>query len=384
MSAFTPIEPDQLPRWVPGRLTVRSPEEGWPGLSVRGYRYAGSDVEVPSLRDYVIVAYRRGTTPMHRRVGGDWIDEQVGPGDVSLLTRAVESHWAWPRRIEVVHVYLTQAELAQTCREMYEREVAEVELLDEVKADDPDIHRIAMLLAREAARGGPGSRLLVESLACQLGVYILRKHGHVLFREPDGTAGLSSAQERAVRDYVHEHLQDNLSVGDLAGLVDLNRFQFARRFKQSTGTTPHVHVMDERVARAKTLLRRTGIPLAEVAHQCGFADQSHMNRVFGGRVGTTPGQYREAKLRAEAEGQAGVLGTTWSAGGDGPGLVGARRERSTGMPTSTVRLMDRAPRLFQGNFGLWGTAPKKDSVNSWLAERRAGVSAIRTWPPPST
>ena len=48
-----------------------------------------------------------------------------------------------------------------------------------------------MLLAREAARGGIGSRLLVESLACQLGVYILRKHVHVLFREPDGTAGLS-------------------------------------------------------------------------------------------------------------------------------------------------------------------------------------------------
>jgi hypothetical protein len=38
----------------------------------------------------------------------------------------------------------------------------------------------------------------------------------------------------------------------------------------------------------------------------------------------------------------------------------------------------------QGNFGRWGTAPKKDSVNSWLAERRAGVPAIRTWPPPST
>ena len=174
------------------------------------------DVEVPSLRDYVIVAYRRGTTPMHRRVGGDWVDEQVGPGDVSLLTRAAESHWAWPRRIEVVHVYLTQAELARTCQEMYGREVAEVELLDEVKADDPDIHRIATLLAREAARGGIGSRLLVESLACQLGVYNLRKHVHVLFRELDGTAGLSSAQERAVRDYVHEHLQDNLSVGDLA------------------------------------------------------------------------------------------------------------------------------------------------------------------------
>ena len=48
------------------------------------------------------------------------------------------------------------------------------------------------------------------------------------------------------------------------------------------------------MARAKTLLRRTGIPLAEVAHRCGFADQSHMNRVFGARMGTTPGQYRDA------------------------------------------------------------------------------------------
>jgi AraC family transcriptional regulator len=91
------------------------------------------------------------------------------------------------------------------------------------------------------------------------------------------------------------YLPDNLSVGDLADLVDLSRFQFARRFKQSTGATPHAYVMDERVARAKTLLLRTGIPLAEVAHQCGFADQSHMNRVFGARVGATPGQYREAK-----------------------------------------------------------------------------------------
>ena len=192
------IVPDEVPIWVPGQLTVRSPEEGWPGISVRGYRYAGLDVTVPPVRDYVIVAYRRGTTAMRRQAGGEWVSETMRPGDVSLLTRAAESHWIWPGDIEVVHVYLTAGELAATCREMYEREVEDVELLDEVKADDPAIHAAAIAIAQEAAQGGAGSALLVGSLSCQLAVHILRRHARVLFREPDGSDGLTFRQERAV------------------------------------------------------------------------------------------------------------------------------------------------------------------------------------------
>lgn len=286
------IEPDQLPTWVPGRLTVRSPDTGWNGLSVRGYRYPGSDVEVPPMRDYIIVAYRRGLTSMRRRIDQHWINEEVGPGDVSLLTRAAESHWVWSSDIEVVHVYLAHDELAATCREMYERDVEDVELLDEVKANDPDIHRTAMLIADEAAHGGDGSRLLVDSLSCQLSVHILRKHAHVLFREPSGASGMSFLQGRTVRDYIHEHLNENIALDDLAAVVGLSRFYFTRRFKQSTGTTPHRYVLQQRIAKAQTMLRRTHVPLADIAYQCGFADQSHMTRVFGTRVGATPGQYR--------------------------------------------------------------------------------------------
>ncbi|MGH8933273.1 MAG: AraC family transcriptional regulator [Egibacteraceae bacterium] len=232
------IVPDQLPTWVPGHLTVRSPDEGWYGVSVRGYRYAGSDVEVPPMRDYMIVAYRHGATEMHRRIDGGWIDEQLGPGDVSLLTRAAESHWIWPRGIEVVHVYLTQEELANTCRQMYERDVQDVELRDEVKANDPAIHRTAMLIANEAAQGGAGSRLLVDALTCQLSVYILRRHAHVLFREPTGHDSLTFHQERIVHDYITEHLAERISLDELAATVALSRFHFARRFRQSFGASP--------------------------------------------------------------------------------------------------------------------------------------------------
>lgn len=286
------IVPDQLPMWVPGDLTVCSPEQGWDGLSIRGYRYTSLDVEVPPLRDYMIVALRRGAPSVRRRVGDAWVHEQLQPGDVSVLTRAAESHWIWSSAVEVVHVYLTQDELAQTCRQMYEHDVHDVELRDELKADDPAIHRTAMQLANEATQGAQGSKLLIDSLSTQLCVHILRRHAQVLFREPGGNDGLTLAQERAVRDYVHEHLHKTISLRDLADTVTLSRFHFARRFRASTGTSPHEFVLQQRVQRAKTMLTRTSTPLADVAQRCGFADQSHLTNVFKKRVGTTPGKFR--------------------------------------------------------------------------------------------
>ena len=285
------IAPDELPAWLPGTLTVRSPERGWGGVAVRGYRFGASDVEVPPLRDHVVVAYRRGTTPMRRSVDGTWTAVTLRPGDVSLLTRGVASHWAWPGDIEVVHVYLTADEVATTCREMFDRDVTDVALHDEVRADDPAIHRIAMLIAREAAWGGAGSTLLVDALACQLAVHILRGHADVVFREPED-GGLTSVQERAVRDFVEEHLHERIALDDLAAVVGLSRCRFVRRFRCSTGTSPHGFVLDRRVARAKLLLTRTGMPLSDVALRCGFADQSHLTRVFRARVGVPPGRFR--------------------------------------------------------------------------------------------
>lgn len=289
------ITPDQVPTWVPGRLTVREPVEGWEGLSLRGYSYGPSDVVVPPPQDYVVVAYRRGTTAMRRRVDEDrWCTDTVGPGDVSLLTRAAESHWVWSRPIDAFHVYLNRDELACTCREMYECDVVDVELRDELKAVDPAIHQTAMAIAAEAARGGAGSKLLIDSLSSQLSVHILRAHADVVFRESTESDGLTFAQERTVRDYIHAHLSETISLQNLADAARLSRYHFARRFRQSTGTSPHEFVLRQRVEHAKTMLSRTSTPLLDVAVRCcGFADQSHLTRVFKKHVGTTPGRYRD-------------------------------------------------------------------------------------------
>jgi AraC family transcriptional regulator len=287
------LVPDQVPLLVPGELTVRSPDAGWDGPSVRGYRYTREDVKAPPMRDYVIVAYCRGRTSMRRRVdSGSWVDVEVGPGDVSLLPRAAASHWAWGSNIEVVHVYLSADDLTATCREMYEREVQEVGLRDELKAGDLAIYRIAMALAAETVHGGPGSGLLVDSLTQQLCVHLLRQHADVLFRETGGEEGLTFAQERTVRDYIQARLDQTITLEGLAASVALSRYQFARRFRRSTGTSPYEFVLQQRIARAQAMLTHTRSPLHDIAANCGFADQSHMTRAFRKRLGTTPGRYR--------------------------------------------------------------------------------------------
>lgn len=283
------IVPDELPTWVPGEVTVRS---SWDGVTVRGYRYRDSDVEVPPMRDFMVTAYRRGVTDMRRQLDGQWRRARLGPGDVSLLTRAADSHWAWSSPIEVVHVHLTREQLTATCRAMYDREVTDVALHDTIKADDPEIHRTAMSIAQEAVHGGPGSGLLVDSLTTALCVAVLRRHANVVFCEPDGTHCLTFRQEHLVREHVQGHLTGTLTLDELAAAAGLSTFHFARRFRASTGTTPHEFVLRHRVDRARRLLERTGIPLPEVAATCGFADQSHMNRVLRRRLGATPGEVR--------------------------------------------------------------------------------------------
>jgi AraC family transcriptional regulator len=229
---------------------------------------------------------------MRRRIDGDWIRETLGPGDVSLLTRAAESHWVWPENIEVVHIYLTQDELAATCREMYEHDVEDIELQDIIKANDPAIHRTAMQIAQEAAQGTVGSRLMVDALTSQLAVHILRRHAHVRFHESGGEGSLTFRQDRAVRDYIRNHLSENITLSDLAAEIGISKFHLARRFRTATGTTAHEFLLQQRVNRARTMLERTSTTLPEIARECGFADQPHLTRVFKQRVGLTPGAYR--------------------------------------------------------------------------------------------
>lgn len=85
-----------------------------------------------------------------------------------------------------------------------------------------------------------------------------------------------------------------ITLADLAAEARLSRFQLVRNFAKAVGLTPHAYIVQRRIDLARRLIG-TGMPLAEAAFTAGFADQSHMTRVFVSKYGLSPGAYAEAK-----------------------------------------------------------------------------------------
>ncbi|TWF54792.1 AraC family transcriptional regulator [Neorhizobium alkalisoli] len=117
---------------------------------------------------------------------------------------------------------------------------------------------------------------------------VFRRHGSSIIIPADTRE--KNAVERA-RDYLVENFADDVGLEELASVAGLSRAHLIRAFRRQFHITPHSFLTDIRVQHARRRLRQGGQP-AEIALECGFADQAHFTRHFKARSGLTPGQYR--------------------------------------------------------------------------------------------
>ena len=106
------------------------------------------------------------------------------------------------------------------------------------------------------------------------------------------SCGLAPWQRARITRYVDANLTGRLSTLQLAALVRLSTSHFCRAFKADLGCSPHEYVIRCRIVRSKTLMLETGISLAQIALECGLADQAHLSRLFRRQVGTSPSAWR--------------------------------------------------------------------------------------------
>jgi AraC family transcriptional regulator len=104
--------------------------------------------------------------------------------------------------------------------------------------------------------------------------------------------GLTHTQLQQVLDYIHAHLDRDLSLAELAEVINISPTYFASLFKQAIEVSPHQYVVQQRVERAKLMLSKTDLAIADIALQVGFSSQSHLNQQFKRLTGMTPKQVR--------------------------------------------------------------------------------------------
>lgn len=129
--------------------------------------------------------------------------------------------------------------------------------------------------------------LLREELLLQLVADVMRERAE----QEDRTAVPASI--RAARDLIDDDPLASVSLADLSRESGLSRFQVLRGFARVTGLTPHAYLLQARIHIARRLIAQ-GMPLAEAAFASGFADQSHMTRVFVRKYGLSPRVYAGA------------------------------------------------------------------------------------------
>ncbi|MFL9938476.1 helix-turn-helix domain-containing protein [Paraburkholderia graminis] len=237
-----------------------------------------------TLSCYLDGGYRTERQKMPGRYGA--------PSRLCALPGDHESRW-WVRgHMHFMHLYFLPEHFTQRAVQELDREPRELTLADRTYFEDARIAGLCQSLANEHWDDADGllrtNETAHEVLSLLLQAQGVRRSGVAL------KGGLSVGTRRRLRDYIENHLAEPLTLGELASIAALSEFHLARMFRTSFGLPPAAWIAQQRLERARTLLRTTALPLAQVAGLCGYANASHLSHRFREGVGVSPGAYRQA------------------------------------------------------------------------------------------
>lgn len=214
------------------------------------------------------------------------------PNKLCVMPAGHEFNWVVNGPIRLAHLYIGEEQFALGCIRLLDREPREMQLREATFLDDPQqAQRFRQLIS--LAWEEPAERLLASSLAHEMVDHaVLSQAG--LRQGLRLKGGLAPSLRRQLVDYIEAHLDQPITLGELALRCNLSEYHFARMFRASFGLPPHQYLLARRLQRACQLLRLGALPLGEVALLCGFASASHFSNRFRQALGATPGEYRAA------------------------------------------------------------------------------------------
>jgi AraC family transcriptional regulator len=297
MAAEQPVQPNQIPildydkqpaasNLVLPRSAAFSSSARWTHLHFEVQQQPVHDTGEHRHQMHILTMVT-SSTPINQSIDGKSQYHLVGQNNAFILPAGTLHRCDWQQDIEFMFVGLDPHIFVRVGQELVNPD--RIELIPHFATlQDPLIQGILFTLKQELISGGINTHLFVDRLKTTLVAHLLRKYGVQKVQIATYADGLPRYKLNQLLDYIDAHLDWNLELEDLAQQVGMSQFYFSRLFKQSLGITPHQYVIQQRVERAKQLLRKGELSLVEVSLECGFANQGHLNRHFKRLTGTTP------------------------------------------------------------------------------------------------
>lgn len=256
--------------------------------------YSGTNLPIPlhAHREYVVGYYLRGRS---RCLFGSNDYLEFRPGTIGLLNPGdAHQDLETPQERQYLTVNLQKEFFQELAEDLgYSPQTPPFFPIPKLKSD-PALTRIFEALRDESRSQQVGREIVMASLVTELGIRLLRRfHGPELpLKKLNAYPPLVVWRVRKALDYLSEHCTDGFDLGRVAEASGLSKYHLDRVFKQSTGLSPSRYMTTLRLDKAKLLLTDSLTPIADIAVELGFSDQSHFTHVFKRFIGVTPKTYR--------------------------------------------------------------------------------------------
>lgn len=279
-----------LSQLLPRKPLLSSHQLDWAGTFLEYHRQSTWETPYFSSTYHSIIVNNSHQIQIGRWSGNHKLPKQFNKGDITIFPANTQNKHSWNREWEFFLLCLDPKLMTQIAYESIG--VESIEILPCFATPDPLIYQFCLGLISELKSGELCCRLYVEHLIAALSIHLIRQYSvkNQSLRDPHG---LPKSKLQQAISYINEHLTENLSLKDISNVVGMSPFYFTNLFKQSTGMTAYQYVVYHRIERAKQLLHKQGLSIAEVSEQVGFKSQSHFANVFRKYTHKTPKMYRD-------------------------------------------------------------------------------------------
>ncbi|MCK6191181.1 MULTISPECIES: AraC family transcriptional regulator [Pseudomonas] len=224
-------------------------------------------------------------------MGEGWRNELAIPGRVMVIPSCKQSHWKVSGERELLLITVPTATLSKVLYSITSRTITEVfSRLGEKTWEGTFFASAITTLWGLTNSEGPAHRILADATLTSIisGLFIMGGDTQA----DEKSIALPVWRQKKVEAYVDENLHEEINVFGMAEACGLSGRHFSRAFSEELGLTPHRWLTLKRISRAKELLLKNEMDIAQIADLCGFSNQSHFSRVFKDIVGKPPGRWR--------------------------------------------------------------------------------------------
>ncbi|MGE5659453.1 MAG: AraC family transcriptional regulator [Actinomycetota bacterium] len=289
----------ELDQRIRRTLVSSSQPLDWTGILVEQYQYFPNprnpnEFDRPATSDHWLNLLLENRVRLSQKRDNRLHESIFQKGDSAFVPAGQPSYWLCHESDtyrSTLNIHL-KPELIEQVAEGSEIDPQRFTLLNGIGQQNLQLHQVAMLLLAELQSGGIMGRLYVESLTQALVIHLLRDYSTVTQTITFENRNLTHVQLQEAIEYIHTHLDQDLSLVEIADVINISPTYFASLFKREIGTSPHQYVIQQRVEKAKEMLSKTDLAIADIALQVGFSSQSHLTQQFKRITGMTPKQIR--------------------------------------------------------------------------------------------